>query len=137
MQAAADHILVLRQIKGVKLLEARKASRGGAHVGVWSIGWGGGGMFVCHGVHVWSLTPKRKGQFGYLGKIFCGLPLNLLPHHTHSTTQRGLNRGEGFGGEGFDPRVGGNQGKASKGRSWLIDQRVQIGCPATAGGHDG
>jgi hypothetical protein len=70
MQAAADHILVLRQIKGVKLLKARKASRGG----IWSIGRGGGCVFVCHGVHVWSLTPKRKGQFGYLGKFFVDCP---------------------------------------------------------------
>lgn len=32
MQAAADHVLVLRQIKGVKLLKALKAGRGRAHI---------------------------------------------------------------------------------------------------------
>jgi hypothetical protein len=67
MQAAADHILVLRNVKRIKLLKARKASRGG----IWSIGRGGGCVFVCHGVHVWMPTAKRKGQFGYLGKKFC------------------------------------------------------------------
>ena len=71
MEAAADHILVLRNIKRIKLLKARKASRGGAHVGVWSIGRGGGGMFFGHVLHVWMPNAKRKGQFGYLGKKFC------------------------------------------------------------------
>jgi len=78
MEAAADHILVLRQIKGVKLLEARKASRGRAHVGVWSIGRGGGGMFIGHGLHVWMPTRKRKGQFGYLGKNSLWGPKKLV-----------------------------------------------------------
>ena len=68
MEAAADHILVLRQIKGIKLLKARKAGRGG----VWCFGRSGGGVFVSHAVHVWWPATKRKGQFGCLGKKLLG-----------------------------------------------------------------
>ena len=102
MQAAADHILVLRNIKRIKLLKARKAGRARAHVGVWSIGRGGGCVFVGHALHVWSPARKRKGQFGYLGKnIWGGAKPAAAPRVPHTPAQP--QPGRGIRGRGFRP----------------------------------